>query len=426
MTKKEKILLSIIIFLILIIIVLSTALIIAINPQMKKMLETKDESSMGKENITQVRKLYLTGDMSNMTEKKDVRDISVIYENGTDKYSMYGQIKIQGNFSLRYPKKNYSITFYSDNNHSTEQKVDIGFGEQSKYCLKANWIDSLTHARNIVSARLAAKLQDRSGRFQEAPNNGLIDGVPVEVYLNDTFLGLYTWNIPKEAWMWALDEENKNNVVVALHDTSDVTCFKKLSNDWNQDGVKIEVGEYSEELKNNLNDLISFVRDSSDEEFVEHFEEHLDLESTINYVIMANVLNAYDNATCNLLMVSFDQKKWYPSLYDLDSTFGQDFFGYDFVDYEYIIDNSDSILWQRFTTLFKDKISNRYIELRKDILTKEYIMDLFEDFKSSIPKELIDRDQEKWPDSLGQDYEQIGDYLDEKLVFLDNYYGYSE
>lgn len=424
MNKRKRV--SMITIVIVFLIIFNVMLLI-ITPIVNNSLKPKDVYIIEREKIVQLPKLYLTGDMSNMTEKKDVRDIAVKYEDGINKnISMYAQIKLQGSGSLQYPKKNYTITFYKDSEYSQKQKVDVGFGAKSKYCLKANWIDSATHARNIVSARLAAVLQDASVRFKEAPNNGLIDGFPIEIYLNNEYLGLYTWNIPKDAQLWALDEDNTDNTAVVVDGYTEVTRFKQLSNDWDEDKIKIEAGQYSEELKNNFNDLITFVKDSTDEEFIEHFEEHIDLESALNYVIVANVINGYDNAIKNFVLVSYDQKIWYPSLYDLDSTFGQDYWGKNTYNYEYVLDDSQSLFWQRFTRLYRDKISERYSQLRKDILTKEYIMSLFDSFKSTIPEDAMTRDRERWPDAPGLGYEQIEEYLDYKLPYLDEYYGYTE
>lgn len=226
--------------------------------------------------------------------------------------------------------------------------------------------------------------------------------------------------------MWALDEEDENNVVVALDIHTEVTQFRKISNNWEEEGLEVEVGEYSEELKKNFDDLVTFVKDSTDEEFIEHFNEHIDFESALNYAILANVINGYDNSSKNCMMVTYDQKLWYPSLYDLDSTFGQNWYGNGTCDYKFLIENSKSILWERFNKLFRDKIVERYSELRKDIITKDYIMGLFESFKSTIPETLYEKDRERWPDAPGLDYAQIEEYLDYKLPYLDEYYGYTE
>lgn len=420
--KKKRI--SLISMLIVFLVILNVTLIM-ITPvveESNRTLEDNDGYIIDREKVSTAPKLYFTGDMSEMTSKKDIRDISVTYSDENNKFDAYAKIKVQGTSFLGYAKKNYTITFYSDEEYEEKLKVDVGFGKQSKYCLKANWIDN-THARNIVSARLAAILQERSNRFLDAPNNGLIDGFPVEVYLNKEFLGLYTWNIPKDAWMWALDEDDPKQVVIGLDSHGPQCRFAELIDDWDKSDLEIEYGEYSDELKDNYNRLISFVKDSSDEDFVAHFEEYIDKESAINYALMLNVLNAIDNTDKNMMMVSYDQKIWYPSLYDLDTTFGTDSQGLNVIDYDFMAQDGSCRLWDRFTELFKEDIANRYKELRADILTKEYIMNMFEDFKSTIPESLAEKEIKKWPYAPGYDYSQIEEYLDFKLPYLDVYYG---
>lgn len=86
--------------------------------------------------------LALTGDMSAMTKENPV---SLGYTYG----SMTGtvEMKWQGSSSLSYEKKNFNATF------DMAFEAKDGWGEQSKYCLKANHIDP-SHTRNVVSAKL--------------------------------------------------------------------------------------------------------------------------------------------------------------------------------------------------------------------------------------------------------------------------------
>lgn len=405
-------------------IVFDTMLII-ITPAVEESIRTlkaKDSYQIDREKVSTAPKLYFTGDMSNMTSKKDIRNIKFSYDDEVnDVFNAYAQIKLQGSSSLAYDKKNYTITFFKDEKCKEKLNIDVGFGAQSKYCLKANWID-FTHARNIVSARLGAILQSKSGRFEESPNNGLIDGFPVEIYLNDEFLGLYTWNIPKDAWMWALNEKDPLNVVVGIDGYSQQTYFREPISDWDESLFEMEVGEYSDELKDNLNRLITFISTSTDEEFVEHFDEYLDKESVINYELIMCVINGVDITTKNMMLVTYDQKVWYPSLYDLDTTYGVDWQGKEIIDYSFVPQNDANLLWYRFTRLFWNDLCARYKELRKDVFTKESIMNIFEDFRSTIPDELMEKEREKWPDAPGYGYDQIEEYLDYKLPYLDEYF----
>ena len=76
------------------------------------------------------------------------------YYSKTTEYHGYVDIKCQGNSSMAYPKKNFTIKLYEDKAKTGKLKIDFkGWGKQSKFVLKANWID-ITHTRNIVAARL--------------------------------------------------------------------------------------------------------------------------------------------------------------------------------------------------------------------------------------------------------------------------------
>ena len=111
-----------------------------------------------------------------MTSKKDERKVFLKYKSDEVNFEKNAKIKVQGSSSLVYEKKNYTINLYEDVSFEKKSKVDMekGWGKQSKYNLKANWIDK-THSRNIVSARIAGKIQEKYGVLNELPNHGSID-----------------------------------------------------------------------------------------------------------------------------------------------------------------------------------------------------------------------------------------------------------
>ena len=59
---------------------------------------------------TDIPRMYIYGNISNMNEKSDERRIEVIYYNNDFQFSSYAKLKIQGASSLKYEKKNYNIT----------------------------------------------------------------------------------------------------------------------------------------------------------------------------------------------------------------------------------------------------------------------------------------------------------------------------
>ncbi len=368
----------------------------------------------------QLPRLYFSGDMSNMLTKEDEKKITVRYEDGTIAFTTYAKIKLQGTSSLAYEKKNYTVNFYSDSAYSQKNKVDLGWGKQNKYCLKANWIDK-THARNVVTARLVGQMQDKYGLFGGAPNNGAVDGYPVEIYINDSFHGLYTLNIPKDEWMFHMDSDNPDHIVVGGEDWGPETLFTAMPNlkMW-----EVEVGEENDYTLSKLNRLFDFVINSSDEEFKANIGNYLSLNATMNYYIMTDFAYLLDNLGKNMLLATYDGNKWYPCLYDLDTAWGTDATGSGLLSYEqYLIGFDYNNLFTRIEQCFPNELAERYFDLRKDVLTRNNVLFRFNAFADSIPETAYAKELVKWGPRLpGYDLSQIESFLDNMIPRLDAKY----
>lgn len=363
-----------------------------------------------------IPKVSFWGDMSNLTNKKEKRKIILKYESKEKTFESHVLIKLQGTSSLRYEKKNYTIEFYENDQYEQLNALDVGLGgKQSIYCLKANWIDK-THARNVVTARIMSEIQKKYNLFMDAPNNGLIDGYPVEIYLNGEFLGLYTWNIPKDAWMFNMDVENENHVVFVAENWNRTNLFKEEANfdDWD-----VEVGNKDEKTLEKLNRLINFINNSDNETFKKEFNNYLNFDATINYLIMMEFAALNDNIAKNMLLVTYDGKIWYPSLYDLDTSWGTKWDGSTTTDYKQVSNIMTSRLWKKVIENYSYEIGERYFELRKSILTKENVMKEFNKFYKTIPEDIWLKENERWENIPGYDYKQIEEFLDTRLPIID-------
>ena len=376
---------------------------------------------------TDIPKVYLEGDISNMTTKKDERNILLKYTSTELNFEKSTKIKVQGSSSLAYEKKNYTIKFYEDETFSKSSKVDMqkGWGAQSKYNLKANWIDK-THSRNVVSARIAGKVQKKYGVLNDLPNNGSIDGFPVEVYINNEFLGLYTWNIPKDAWMWNMDETDPNQIVLEGSWYTEYVNFKKELDGFEGTGWEAEVGEPNQYTVANFNRLVRFINNSSDEEFVRDFDQYLNKDACLNYLVMVYLIEGIDNTGKNMMLVTYDNgQTWYPCLYDLDSTWGTWTDGtlvksYEILPETIIANHEDNNLILKMIKCFPNEISSRWFELRKDIFSKDGILQEFNDFRNSIPEEAFQKEVARWQNIPGYGMNQIEEFIDFRLKYIDN------
>ena len=132
-----------------------------------------------------------------------------------------------------------------------------------------------------------------------------------------------------------------------------------------------------------------------------------------------------------MLVVTYDGLVWYPSLYDLDTTWGVDYKGEYVYDYQNTpVNLTANNLFDRLMQLYPKEVAQRYFELREEILTKENIMNLFNEFRADIPASLFALDGVRWGDGLlrthsdlpGYDYDQIEAYLDYMIPVLDAKY----
>jgi hypothetical protein len=319
------------------------------------------------------------------------------------------------------------LKFYEDEALEDKLKIDVGWGEQYKYCMKANWIDR-THARNVVSALLVGQMQAAYGLLEQAPNNGAVDGFPVEIYNNGKFHGLYTFNIPKDDWTFAMDGDNPDHIVIGGEGWEDANLFLDLPT---YDTWELEVGEESDHTMEAMQRLFDFVMNSSDEEFKANFQEYLNLDSALNYYVFADLAWLCDNLGKNILIATYDGMEWYLSLYDLDASWGTSVNGLGLNDYESkLVNMAKNNLFARMEQAFPEELAQRYFELREDILSNENILAEFEAFRSDIPALTFLKETIRWgngvirrPEELpGSDYTQIADYLNSVSSRLDEKY----
>lgn len=324
--------------------------------------------------------------------KEDVREATLTYRDFSTGVSFSRAITIrpQGSSSLGYEKKNFTIAL-------TEEAVELRpeWGPQSLYCLKANFIDP-TQGCNVVSARLAAQVNAAFGLCEGTPNHGAIDGFPVWVILNGKDMGLYTWNIPKASWMFGMDEENPDHIVMCCEGWSDGCLFKQdvyeLETDW-----FLEVGPNTSATVEKFVRLMRFIATADDETFVSEFDQYLNLDACLNYYCFICIGDALDNTGKNMLMATWDGQVWYPMLYDLDSLWGIYWNGLETCPGSAIeIVYCENRLFERIRTLYWEQLCARYAELRSGILSRENIEGEFLRFAEGIPANSYAMDAQLW------------------------------
>lgn len=317
-----------------------------------------------------VPKVFIDGIIP--TTKDDVV-AELTYISNTETFHAYILIKCQGTSSMSYPKKNFTVKLYEDAEHTIKLKKNFrGWGAQSKFCLKANYIDQ-THARNIICARLWSKACDTrenlNERLASAPNNGAIDGFHIKLYANGVYQGLYTWNIPKDGWMFGMDN-NGNEAVYCCEVQTAAGQFRQEvladESDWSLEYP--DTDEVNASVLTGFNNLVRVVRDTTDDEFIAQLPTVLDVEAAIDYYLFCYYFAALDQLGKNMIMVTYDGgATWIPSAYDNDSTWGSQWDGNSMIAYNYACPEqyecSQSLLWERIESLFGERMYHRYLQL---------------------------------------------------------------
>ena len=310
------------------------------------------------------------------------------------KYSLFGltgtcSVKWQGSSSLAYPKKNFTIKL--------GDKTDIfakwleykeitgrGWGAQKKYCTKANWIDG-SHVRNVTNARLWGQMVAARVAMGEvvdnrrnAPNYGAVDGFPIEIKINGVSQGIYTFNIPKDAWTFAMSG-GAGEYVVGGESNSLAACRWRATavtdpaspnfeadyevevypeTDPESDGkvaaltslngalaIAAAMAPYSQAATYAVGDLARYggtvyrcrTAIGTPEPWTsDHWEAttweaelagHVDIGSVYDYFIFTCCTANNDAFARNILYGCYDGTEWFMSAYDLDTTYGIDPYG---------------------------------------------------------------------------------------------------
>jgi hypothetical protein len=382
-----------------------------------------------------IPRVYFSGDLLPVT--KDYKMLKMKYVSKTMSFDSYIKIKCQGTSSMAYDKKNFSIRTYSDEARETKLKLSFrNWGEQYKFVLKANYID-LSHARNVVSSKLWADCVKTRSNFdtlpellKEAPNLGAIDGFFVKVYHEGVYQGRYTFNIPKDPWMTNMDEDNEQHCLLCS-ENYDSGCFNAPAiideTDWTDEIHDV----VPEAIKTRWNEVIDFVRFSSDDEFRNNLHNYFDVESLIDYYCFQDLICGLDSMGKNQVYITYDGNLWLATAYDMDSTWGLYWDGQYLVspayrmqeDYETGKNGTSNLLYARLEKLFVQEIYDRYHILRSGPMSITNVVEKFENFVSACTPELIEEDFDNFPYIPGKEFnniKQIRSYAVNRFNYCDD------
>lgn len=219
------------------------------------------------------------------------------------------------------------------------------------------------------------------------------------MYANGVYQGRYTVNIPKDGWMANMDKTLDTHCILCGENYVS-GCFRAAAN--------INGSDWSDELhdtvpdaiKTRWNEVISFVMNSTDDEFKAGLSDYFYVDSLIDYLLFALASCGLDSMGKNQLYMTYDGQRWIASMYDMDSTWGLYWNGSSFVasDYartsyeDYASGSGGNLLYIRLEQNFYEEIQTRWAELKSGPLSYENIMTRFERFIGIVPPHVVKED----------------------------------
>lgn len=331
-----------------------------------------------------VPRIYITGTLP--TDKAQGEyPVALTYKSKTKEFMSYATLKVQGDSSTMYAKKNFTVKLFTDSARTSKDKRSFkNWSKRNKFVIKANWID-ITHSRNVVGARIWSDMvASRSdyvllpSEMLESDNLGAIDGFPVMVYANGIYYGRYSWNIPKDG-MLNMDDEDPNHAMVQGQSNTDNGCkFRSTS-----------VTNWTDELTDDLTHvqtrwqgILSFVSTATDANFKSNLGSYFSVPSLIDWYLFGLALFAYDSYGKNQSYLTYDGQYFICSAYDMDCILNIFWTGYmpftateAWYPYLHIVYSNTNTgahtgfedgnyLFERLASLFDTEIKARWAELR--------------------------------------------------------------
>ena len=398
-----------------------------------------------------------THEFKTMTDLRTV-EVAVKYVSSNDQLfgssfeAPYALMNIQGTSSKGYTYKNFNIRLKDQNRQDMEYSPYADCVPQPLFCLKCNYMES-TNAHNVgIADFVHHELYTQKNPAQKINNKirAAVEGFPIELYIDGVSHGIYDFNLDRyshTAFGYDLPELNNKCMCYEVSANSNNTAgaFVKWTpatgmdeHTWYSSSFK---GIYPLSIQNHLTDdfskiknLIAWVCDSTDDEFIESFPIYFDKESVLRYYLLVMAFGMVDSLGKNMKLTTFDGVKWYIQVYDCDTAFGLDNSGslkYD-VDMEMgdgQFNTDSSRLWVRVRELFARDLIDEYATMRQEFLTPERLKKyLFEDNIHKIPQRLYNYStQKKYLDddgkwiafSNGNRYYQLSKWIDERFLYMD-------
>lgn len=303
---------------------------------------------------------------------------SLCQSNGNFTQSMIG-IEYRGKTTQSFPKKSYSIEFWTENTGKKSRAVRLlGLRSDDDWNLQAMYNEPL-RVRSKVGFELWRKIDTLPySNIETEAINGVRQEY-VELFINNAYNGIYTLSEKPDRKQFKLKKHKYSKIRGELYkgvhwNASTFKTFLPYDNNsffWNGLEYKYPKKEIN---WHNIYEFVNFFIHSDSTDFYENYPKKINVKNAINYFIFFNLLRATDNTGKNIFIAKYDTNTPYFYIpWDLDGTFGIIWNGKK----ENI--NNDILTNLFYDKLLKDssfrkKLKQRWCKLRKGPIAIDSIM----------------------------------------------------
>lgn len=397
-----------------------------------------------------------------LPDSKDDGDLPVMltFNAGGATINTYGEIKVQGSSTAKWPKKNWTLKFYADEERTEKLRLKIGDSVASnKWIAKAEWVDP-TMLRNALSFRLWEEMVESRNSFPQYEvdnawigkdniNEGTQTGAqgfpkthPIHVKVNDEHYGLSMLLLGHDPRNFNIDTNNPKHVYMefdARGGENKTKTWEKFSAEgigaW-IDGYYPVNEDFTEEQREAIDKLGNLINGSQND-FEENFDKYLDKTNMIDMLLFLEAIYDYDAVAQDAEIITYDLEKWYFLPWDKDTTFGMDWDGDGLregsstellINYE--TENETQKPWFKTYHAFTPEVEERYAQLRNEgIFSGNGLYKLTGGITKQIPKEMWEAEEIRWenderPSLDKTSTSQIISWFEERLEVLDEQFNY--
>lgn len=337
------------------------------------------------------------------------------------------KIHVRGATSQRFDKKSYKINMY-DKNYNNEKEANISnFYYGNSFILDAVYRDS-SKIRNVLSTELWNGISNNY-------NNVNIYSEFVELFINNEYEGVYVFTEPINRRSLKLNKSSNNDtsVIIKSQEWSVVTSDMEFSEIADETYLNYELKYPNDEelfsisWENILTKLSNYY-DMSEESTYEVIKTTWNIENYIDILIFNAFSNNLDNRIIKnnyYYMKSLEDDVVYIQPWDMEYTFG---ITYAEVAERNVFKNLEDYkviytqIYHENAPEINELLVDRYWELRKDILTKDYFDSLLDKYKNELNKGAALRDSKLWYEyDVEKEIEDIRTWLYNRLEFFDDY-----